>query len=65
MTVMDVADRVLLKEEREAADIVYKACLTEGINFKLPANIQEVSKKGESEVKITLVHDGKQVQIIV
>lgn len=65
VTVMDVADRVLLKEEREAADIVYKACLMEGMHFRLPANINEVSRKGESEIQISLDQEGNQVRHIL
>lgn len=54
VTVLDVADRVLLKEEREAADIVYNACIQEGLKFILPAKIINVSQNEAGEIVIAL-----------
>ncbi|GMH38740.1 hypothetical protein BSKO_06624 [Bryopsis sp. KO-2023] len=65
VTVLDVADRVLLKEEREAADIVYEACLSEGVKFVLPAKINRVAKNAEGEIQLSLDGDGTQKPLVV
>ncbi|CAD7696020.1 unnamed protein product [Ostreobium quekettii] len=65
VTVLDIADRVLLKEERDAADIVLKQVEADGVKFKLPVGIQEVSRLESGEITMSLDYKGSAETLVV
>ena len=52
VTLLDVADRILLKEDRDAAAVVERALAADGIRFELGVKIVRMEREGEDRPKI-------------
>ncbi len=57
VTVVEMADQFLIREDKDAADILKEAFESEGIKILLGTAVKEVAKKGKKKI-VTVVKDG-------
>ena len=50
VTLLDIAPQILIREDRDAADLVRAAMENDGIRFVLGAKTQEVRREGDSKI---------------
>ncbi len=62
VTLLDVAPQILIREDRDAAAIVEKALVADGVRLELGVQIARVERRGEEKV-LQLTRDGKPSEV--
>jgi len=65
VTVFDVADHVLPREDRDAAAVVQKALAADGVTLHLGVKIREIRKDRDAKVVVAETADGRSVEVAV
>jgi pyruvate/2-oxoglutarate dehydrogenase complex dihydrolipoamide dehydrogenase (E3) component len=60
--VLDIADRILLKEDRDAAELVRRALERDGVELHLGVRIEEVHREG-GESRLRFSRDGEERRV--